>query len=1022
MTVTGGAIDPYPSLVARYNFDEGSGTAVADASGNGHDGELKGTLDWVEEGHAGGALKFAGASGNYVDLGTSADLQPSSITVSYWIKRTETMNDKENVLLWFKPDNGYNQNGLFITYNGGVSSYVVVDGFNSFFVNEAPDDFLPLNEWTHVAITFDGTTKATAIYKNGEALEIETEGTPESITPTANAKKLGVSGYGDGAQLNAQLDDFRIYAGAMTASQVRALYEGKDIAGVRPVEATTPVGTAPSLPDTVAVDYENGGEGTAEVVWDAIDPSKYAAAGSFSIEGAVAGTPLKAVANVTVAARSEPKLVLRYRFDETEGTAVSDASGRGHDGQVQGTLEWRPDDGHEGGSLAFAGEGGNYVNAGTSEELQPSSITVSYWIKRTESMNDRENVLLWFKPEADYANKGLFITYNGDSSIVMVDGTGAFFVKQKPDDFLPEGEWTHVVATFDSATNAAAIYKNGVAQTIDFDGTPDSITATADVKKIGVSGYGDGAQLRASLDDFRIYSGAMTAEQVRALYEETDGKPIVSLKSVSVRTRTGKAPVLPATVEATYSDGTKGQVAVAWEPIAKEAYAKAGTFTAKGAVEGTELRAEAVVTVTRPAPSPDAPSAPAAAEKPADPKTLEADSAAWKSGADGSVAIALTGEQTGVSLPVEFASRPDVRSLTVSNGQWTLRLPVSALKAAAGSTSGTQTGSTDGSAAGATAGTTTGTTTGSAASGEARIVVRIEPANGPESSGQEGDASWALAGSAYDWKLALRGADGKETVLSALAEPAELALPYDPARGGDGMTLGVYRWNEGAGKWEYAGGTVDRERHLAKIGLSRTGRYAVLSYEKAFGDVPAGHWAADSIRALVARHVANGMEAGRFDPAGGTTRAEFAALLARALGLTAAEGKPLPFGDVAADAWYAKEVAAAYEAGWIQGATTGRFDPNAPVTREQMAVLIVKAYESKQGTAGVGGAPASGEPTGPADLEAVSPWAKDAVARALALGLMQGKGEGRFDPAAGATRAETAQVVYRLLQLLERPE
>ncbi|WP_446483092.1 S-layer homology domain-containing protein [Cohnella xylanilytica] len=87
-----------------------------------------------------------------------------------------------------------------------------------------------------------------------------------------------------------------------------------------------------------------------------------------------------------------------------------------------------------------------------------------------------------------------------------------------------------------------------------------------------------------------------------------------------------------------------------------------------------------------------------------------------------------------------------------------------------------------------------------------------------------------------------------------------------------------------------------------------------------------------------------------------------------------------------------------------------------------MAVLIVKAYESKQGAAGVGGAPASGEATGSADLASVSPWAKDAVARALALGLMQGKGEGRFDPAAGATRAETAQVVYRLLQLLERPE
>ena len=86
--------------------------------------------------------------------------------------------------------------------------------------------------------------------------QIDTDGDLNSITATSDIKKIGVSGYGNGAQLNATVDDFRIYDGAMTAKQVKALYDGKDVQSVQPVAVSTSISKAPALPDTVSVIYK----------------------------------------------------------------------------------------------------------------------------------------------------------------------------------------------------------------------------------------------------------------------------------------------------------------------------------------------------------------------------------------------------------------------------------------------------------------------------------------------------------------------------------------------------------------------------------------------------------------------------------------------------------------------------------------------------------------------------------------------------------------------------------------------
>src|SRR5690606_40506437 len=106
--------------------------------------------------------------------------------------------------------------------------------------------------------------------------------------------------------------------------------------------------------------------------------------------------------------------------------------------------------------------------------------------------------------------------------------------------------------------------------------------------------------------------------------------------------------------------------------------------------------------------------------------------------------------------------------------------------------------------------------------------------------------------------------------------------------------------------WEYVGGDMDREKSQFNVEIFKAGTYAVLEYDKTFEDVAANHWIYEALKQLSARHIVNGINEKEFAPNGKTTRAEFAALLVRALGLTTVSSSS-PFADVSNGVWYAEE-------------------------------------------------------------------------------------------------------------------
>ncbi|OME98093.1 hypothetical protein BK124_12705 [Paenibacillus amylolyticus] len=270
--------------------------------------------------------------------------------------------------------------------------------------------------------------------------------------------------------------------------------------------------------------------------------------------------------------------------------------------------------------------------------------------------------------------------------------------------------------------------------------------------------------------------------------------------------------------------------------------------------------------------------------------------------------------------------------------------------------------------------------------------------------------TWITAGVAYDVELYLQVSSEKLS-LSSLPEDVTLTLFYDRRLNSD--LIGMYNEDSSADQWDYAGGIVDEEKGTVTSQLSDMGTYVAFAYDKSFEDVAPTHWASEAIKFLSAKHVLTGKTETAFDPQGQTTRAEFAALIVRTLGLEV-KGNDLPFGDVSKDAWYADSVAAAYQAGLVQGIANDKFAPTQTISREEMAVLMMRAYEYQSQSNHTQSADA-----GYTDEANIASWAKEAAAKASELGVMNGSTGGQFKPKNSATRAETAQTVHNLLSLLK---
>lgn len=163
-------------------------------------------------------------------------------------------------------------------------------------------------------------------------------------------------------------------------------------------------------------------------------------------------------------------------------------------------------------------------------------------------------------------------------------------------------------------------------------------------------------------------------------------------------------------------------------------------------------------------------------------------------------------------------------------------------------------------------------------------------------------------------------------------------------------------------------------------------------------------WAQAAIVQAKQLGLMSGDPSGNFRPTDTITRAEFAVMLTRLLQLPVPAAGTSSFSDVSAGHWGLSYIEAVQEAGLMLGDGDGTFRPDDVITREELAVLLVKAA---QGDAEVGELPV-------ADGAEVSSWAKGYVQAAISMGLMSGDGQ-RFHPKQAAVRQEVAMVAVNFV-------
>jgi lysophospholipase L1-like esterase/chitodextrinase len=223
---------------------------------------------------------------------------------------------------------------------------------------------------------------------------------------------------------------------------------------------------------------------------------------------------------------------------------------------------------------------------------------------------------------------------------------------------------------------------------------------------------------------------------------------------------------------------------------------------------------------------------------------------------------------------------------------------------------------------------------------------------------------------------------------------------------------GIFYYNALTDYWEYVGGMFTHD-HTLSIELKHFSIYGVFESVKTFEDI-ASHWARSDIEALAAKQIVSGITDQLYQPKGDITRAQFAAMLTRALKLKALDST-LPFSDVPEDAWYANDIRASYQNGLIKGVNDDRFAPNERISREQMAIMITNAYMFA--TSGSFEQFDESDQIFYADDDQISSWALAHVRAASSLGLLHGI-DGSFEPEQDANRAQAAAVIQRLLLLL----
>ncbi|OZQ61010.1 hypothetical protein CA600_26510 [Paenibacillus sp. VTT E-133280] len=206
---------------------------------------------------------------------------------------------------------------------------------------------------------------------------------------------------------------------------------------------------------------------------------------------------------------------------------------------------------------------------------------------------------------------------------------------------------------------------------------------------------------------------------------------------------------------------------------------------------------------------------------------------------------------------------------------------------------------------------------------------------------------------------------------------------------------------------------IENGRYYARINSLETGVFGLIWNPEEFQDVEQ-HWSKQDVNVMGSRLVANGTSDTLYEPQRAITRAEFTAMMVRALGIVNYDKRSVSFSDVPADVWYEREMEVAIERGLIAGYPDETFRPNNSITRQEAMTIVSRAMKITELVSSRSEEQFLQLLQSFTDSGSIAKWAEKDVKMNLSAGIIVGRNE-RLAPNENITRAEAAAAVRRLL-------
>jgi hypothetical protein len=437
-----------------------SGVHAYDASGNGNRGTLTNNPDRVP-GNLGQGLEFDGVDDN-VNLGTGNNLgNLSPLTYSAWIKPDSHGESNQGHII----SKEFSTKRLYLDPTGQIFFEILFDGGSHVNINSVSNS-VTMGKWQHVVVTWDGSNPASGVKVYVDNAQVASSFTNDGIgSPQSESSDdylIGNRGAGD-RTFNGLIDDVRIYNRALSADEIKRLYK---------IGATAKISTTQTT-----------------------DSLKTGLVGHWTFDG-----------------------------KHMSGTHAYDASGNGN----RGTLTGGPvrGIGKIGQGLSFDGSN-DTIEAGNGSSLKferTDQFSGAAWIKLESYFSPDEHRMIFGKVD----NTGG--TIRGYFFAVLDGGELRFFVLNtlRTGNYLEADgagtinlhQWYHVAFTYSGNSNVSGVklYVNGAPVTVS--SITNALTATIDHNDPFEIGSRDGntQQWDGLIDDVRVYNRALSADEIKRLY------------------------------------------------------------------------------------------------------------------------------------------------------------------------------------------------------------------------------------------------------------------------------------------------------------------------------------------------------------------------------------------------------------------------------------------------------------------------------------------------------------------------